>query len=98
MAENALSPDICIYPDEKFETLNIEISLPGVEKKNIDLNMYEEGFYVVAKKEGVKYVGTHTLASPVDPNKAIASYANGVLKINVPYKRPFKEAKKIAID
>lgn len=98
MEETTISPNICIYPDEGFENLNIEIQLPGVEKENIDLNFYEEGFYVVAKKKGVKYVGTHTIVSPVNPDKAIASYANGVLKVNIPYKRPFKETTKINIE
>ena len=32
-----VSPSICAYPDEKYENLEIEVILPGVEKKDISL-------------------------------------------------------------
>jgi hypothetical protein len=37
--------------DDNLETLNIQIELPSVDKKDIDLRFFDEGFYLVAKKE-----------------------------------------------
>ncbi len=34
MAETLkVSPSICAYPDDKYENLEIEVVLPGVDKK-----------------------------------------------------------------
>ena len=79
-----VSPEICIFSDENLENLNIQIELPGVEKKDIELQMFEDGFYIVAKKEGTKYMGSYALISTVQPEKAIAGYLNGLLTVNVP--------------
>ncbi len=98
MAETIVSPDICTFNDETLESLNIQIELPGVNKKDIELRIYENGFYIVAKKEGTKYMGSYSLFCPVQPNKAIAEYSNGLLTVNVPYKEPIKEGVKVNID
>jgi hypothetical protein len=56
MTEKIVSPEICVFTDENLETLNIQIELPGVDKNNIDLRFYEDGFYVLAKREDTKYM------------------------------------------
>jgi HSP20 family protein len=83
VAEMVVSPDVCIFSDDNLETLNIQIELPGV-----DLRFFDEGFYLVAKKEGTKFMGSYALVCPVQPETAIAKYANGMLTVNVPYKEP----------
>jgi HSP20 family protein len=98
MTEMVVSPNICTFSDENLETLNIQIELPGVDKEDIDLNFYEDGFYIVAKKEGTKYMGSYALILPVQPEKAIAKYANGLLAVNIPYKEPFEKGLKVKID
>jgi HSP20 family protein len=98
MAETIISPNVCTFSDEKLETLNIQIELPGVSKKDIDLRFFEDGFYIVAKKEGTKYLGSYALVCPVQPDKAIAEYADGLLTVNVPYKEPLKEGIRVKID
>src|SRR5512141_959411 len=98
MTENIISPDICVFGDDNLETLNIQIQLPGVDKDDIDLRFYEDGFYIAAKKEDLKYMGSYSLLFPVRPEKAIAEYSNGLLTINVPYMKPLKEGVKVKID
>jgi HSP20 family protein len=98
MADIILSPNVCIFGDENLETLNIQIELPGVAKRNINLRLFEEGFYIEAKKEGTKYIGTYALMSPIRPEKAIAEYSDGLLTVNVPYKEPFQEGVKVKIE
>ena len=98
MAETIVSPNICTFSDEILESLNIQIELPGVNKKDIELRIYEDGFYIVAKKEGTKYMGSYALVWPVQPKMAIAEYENGLLTVNIPYKGPFEEGVKVKID
>ena len=98
MTEKILSPDVCVFSDENLETLNIQIDIPDVDKNDIDLRFYEDGFYVVAKKDDTKYMGSYSLIFSVRPEKAIANYSNGLLTVNVPYMKPLKEGIKVKID
>lgn len=93
-----LSPAICAYPDDKYENLEIEIVLPGVEKKDISFKISEDGFYIRATKEGVEYADSYSICCPVIPNKATANYSNGVLKVKVPYQQPFENAVEVKIE
>ncbi len=81
-----------------METMNIQIELPGVDKKDIDLRIFEDGFYIVAKKEETRYMGSYALFCPVEPEKAIAEYENGLLTINLPTKKPLREGVKVKVD
>jgi HSP20 family molecular chaperone IbpA len=98
MKEMVVSPEICVFNDENLETMNIQIEIPGVDKDNIDLHFYEDGFYVVAKGENTKYMASYSLIFPVEPEKAIANYENGLLTVNIPYKKPFQPGVKVKID
>jgi HSP20 family protein len=98
MTDVILSPNVCIFSDEDLETLNIQIELPGVAKKNINLRLFEDGFHLEANKEGTKYRGTYALMFPIRPEKAIAEYSDGLLTVNVPYKEPFQEGIKVKIE
>lgn len=93
-----LSPVISAYPDDKYENLEIEIVLPGVEKKDISFKITEDGFYIRASKEGVEYADSYAVCCPVSPEKAVARYSNGVLKVTVPYQQPFENAVDVKIE
>jgi len=53
---------------------------------------------VVATSEDTKYMGSYALFCPVAPEKAIAGYANGLLTVNVPYKKPLEGGVKVKIE
>ena len=93
-----LSPVICAYPDDNYENLLIEVVLPGVEKKDISFKITEDSFYVAAKKEGVQYLDSYTTCCPVNPEKAVAKYLNGVLKVKIPYKQPLEKLVDVKIE
>ena len=93
-----LSPVICTYPDDKYENLQIEVVLPGVEKKDISFKIDENSFYVKAGKQGVDYLDSYSICCPVDPEKAVAKYSNGVLKVTVPYQQPLEKLVNVKID
>jgi HSP20 family protein len=93
-----LSPVTCAYPDDKYENLEIEVVLPGVEKKDISFKLTDVSFYVRAKKEGVTYLDSYSICCPVNPEKAVAKYSNGVLKVTVPYLQPLEKLVNVKIE
>ena len=93
-----LSPAICVYPDKKCENVTVEVILPGVEKTNISFKISDNGFYVRATKEGVEYADSYAFCCPVEPEKAVANYSNGVLKVTVPYRQPSEKLVDVKIE
>ncbi|MDN7025886.1 Hsp20/alpha crystallin family protein [Methanoculleus sp. FWC-SCC1] len=98
MARVNVSPSVCAYSDENFENLHIEVELPGVDKKDVSFRMQEDSFTVDASRENIRYVGTYAIYCPVDPDKAKATFRNGLLAVDVPYKEEVpEEARQIPI-
>lgn len=73
----------------------VEIELPGVKKKDVDLKMTDDSFSLNASKEDIEYVGAWTWCCPVDSSKVKATYDNGLLTIEAPLKTgpPSKKVK-----
>ena len=78
--------DVCSHIDEDNSKLNLEVCIPGVKKGDIKLRMHEGGFDVSAPGETVEYAGAYAFCCPVKPDEAKASYEDGLLKIEVPFK------------
>jgi HSP20 family molecular chaperone IbpA len=93
-----LSPVISAFPDDKYENLLIEVVLPGVEKKDVSFKLTSDSFYVSGKKEGVSYLDSYSTGCPVVPEKAVAKYSNGVLKVTVPYQEPLEKLVDVKIE
>ena len=80
-----VSPTIRAYSDDEHKNLEIEVELPGVERKDIDLKIHDDSFYLSAPRENILYVANYATCCPVDPEKAKATYKNGLLRIEVPF-------------
>ena len=80
-----ISPAIRAYSDDEHKKLDIEVELPGVERKDIDLKIHDDSFYLSAPRENFVYVANYATCFPVDPEKATAKYKNGLLKLEVPF-------------
>lgn len=82
-----MTPDIVSCSDDQGN-LQIEITLLGVKKENIQLKMVEDGFFIRAVREetGVEYVGTFAFCCGVIPEKAVAKYSGDKLYVTVPYR------------
>ena len=93
-----ISPKVCAMPDDRHENLYIEVELPGVDRENIFLTMHADSFMIKAKKENMEYSGSYTVCCPIEYEKAKAKYKNGLLTINVPYKKPVMKGKSISIE
>ena len=89
-----LTPEICL--DHDSEMYHIQIDLPGVKKEEIELLASEQTLCVEGLREDVILFGCFTLAHPVNPEKAKASYENGLLSVEIPFKARVK-GKKIKI-
>ncbi len=82
-----VTPCTCFSHDEKGGRLNIEVQLPGVDKKDISLEMRKDSFCVSAQRgEDAEYTGCFMLAHEVDNDETQAKYENGLLKILAPIK------------
>ena len=86
-----VSPTACVYHDR--EKYTIEVELAGADKKNIDFEMSETSFCLKAPRNDVEYFGCWVLAHAVDPNKAKATFKNGLLAVTAPLAKPMKGVK-----
>jgi len=92
-----MSPDVCSYMSEDNNRLNIEVSMPGIDKRDIQLQMVDDSFNLSAPGKDVEYVTASAFCCPVKAAEALATYENGCLKITVPFKDPFENAVRVAI-
>ncbi len=96
--------------EDKGKTLQVTAELPGIDKKDIDISIDEEGIELKAEtkseqketeKEGYYYHERSyqsffrriPLPTEVLPEKAKASFNNGVLSVEIPKKHPEEKPK-----
>lgn len=92
-----MKPDICTYATDDDRILNLEFSIPGATKESIRLKMMDTSFNLSAPAKDVEYVSATAFCCPVDAKQAKASFENGCLKIEVPFKDPNAEAVQVSI-
>jgi len=72
--------------DDTGENYLVEVELPGVSKKNIELNMHEDLVMVKAERKDLTYLGHLHFPLKVNPKKAEAVFTQGLLAVKVPVK------------
>jgi HSP20 family molecular chaperone IbpA len=99
MSENRIkiAPNTVAYPDEHCLKLIVEFSIPGAPTDTIDLKILEDSIHLTAPTKDIEYVAVLTPAWAVKPEKAEATYENGLLRIEVPFKDPMEDAVKVVI-
>jgi HSP20 family protein len=104
-------PDIDVWEDEK--QLNVKAELPGMEEKDIEVNLTADALTIRGEKKDdreekgdgywyheSRYGSFHRvvpLPESIDQQKVEAQFKNGVLSIALPWKEGAKTGKKIAI-
>jgi HSP20 family protein len=86
MEKIAIPAEMFACLDDKGENYLLEIELPGVDKKNIDLGMHEDLVSVRAERKDAMLVGHLHFPLRVDPKKADAAFKQGLLTVKVPVK------------
>ena len=92
-----VAPDTLAYADGEHHKLILEFAIPGAPTETIDVKMLEDSVHLLAPARDIEYVSALALSWPVKPDKATATYENGLLRIEVPFKDPMEDAVKVAI-
>jgi HSP20 family protein len=92
-----VAPATVAYADQETHALVMEFAIPGAPTDTIDLRILPDSVHLIAPARDIEYVSAQALAWPVKPDKAEAIYANGLLRIEVPFKDPMEDAVKVAI-
>jgi HSP20 family protein len=97
MAKMKVPAEVCSYVGEDHMKLHLEISVPGVNKEQIKLRMHEDSFNLTAPRDDFDYATTMAFCCPVNATQAKATYKDGLLKIEVPFKVPMEDAVDVQI-
>ena len=92
-----VAPDTVAYADGEHHKLIVEFAIPGAPTETIDVKILEDSVYLLAPARDIEYVSALALGWPVKPDKAEATYENGLLRIEVLFKDPMEDAVKVAI-
>jgi HSP20 family protein len=92
-----VAPDTVAYADGENHKLVVEFAIPGAPSDTIDVKILEDSVHLTAPAKDIEYVAALALGWPVKPDKAEATYENGLLRIEVPFKDPMEDAVKVAI-
>lgn len=82
-----VTPCTCVNHDDKIGRLKIELEIPGVDKKDISLEMRKDSFCVSALRgEDTEYSGCFMLAHEMVHENSESKYESGLLTISAPMK------------
>jgi HSP20 family molecular chaperone IbpA len=85
------------YADEETHKLVVEFAIPGAPSDTVDVKILEDSVHLTAPARNIEYVAALAIGWPVKPYKDEATYENGLLRIEVPFKDPMEDAVKVAI-
>src|SRR6202047_2187248 len=92
-----VAPNTVAYADRESHKLVVEFAIPGAPSESIDGKILEDSVHLTAPARDIEYVAALALGWPVKPDKAEATYENGLLRIEVPCKDRMEDAVKVAI-
>lgn len=80
-----IEPCTCFFVDDKTGRLEIEVKLPGVQEKDVTLDMKKDNFCLRAVKgEDFEYSGCFVLPVEIESDKRVVRFEDGLLRIVAP--------------
>jgi len=80
-----IEPCTCFFVDDRAGRLEIEVKLPGVDGKDLTLEMKNDNLCVRALKgEDFEYSGCFILPQEIESDKRVARFKDGLLRIIAP--------------
>ena len=92
-----IAPNTVAYADGDNHKLVVEFAIPGAPTDTIDVKILEDSVHLTAPARDIEYVSALALGWPVKPDKAEATYENGLLRIELHFKDTMEDAVKVAI-
>ena len=92
-----IAPYTVAYADAENRKLVAEVVIPGASADTVDMKILEHRVHLTAPARDINYVASLALGWPVKPDKAEATYEYSLLRIEVPFKDPMKDAVKVVI-
>lgn len=92
-----ITPEIEYEIDYDNKAVNLDIELPGVEKKDIELKILPGEVHVKASRGNIDYHGDVEFGFDVIPEKTTAQYTNGLLHVRALIKDAMDEARTVEI-
>lgn len=87
-----IEPCTCFYPDDKIGRLNIEVRLPGVNQKDVKLDMKSNSLCVSALRgQEIEYSGCFALSPEIEPDRAESKFEGDSLRIFAPMARGLEQ-------
>lgn len=82
--EFIVQPICCCGIDEDKQKVIGDVDIPGVEKKDIEIHAFEDGFRLKAARQGMIYSGVYHVGCKINPANIEATYRNGILHLEMP--------------
>ena len=97
---NVRAPLVDTAIDEKQNTLRVTAEMPGLNKEDIKVNVYDRYVTIHAERGDKKYHADIPVDVELDDSSsAKATYTNGILELNIKLKQaPKEKAKEIKVE
>lgn len=87
------SPEMVSWVDSEQSKLVVQFTIVDTEKENINLMINENSCYLSAPAGEIEYVATISFLQAIKPAEAKATYEDGYLTIEAPFKDPLDYVK-----
>ncbi len=85
-----------VYVDRDGKNYHLEIELPGVKKKDVNLEISEQTFCIEGTRDDVEFFSCYNFGLPVNTDNVEAKFSLGLLKVTAPLAHS-RDRKKVAI-